>query len=150
MASVTESGTLQGSGYLKNPDASSGGDQARSGAASTAADLAHMGKERAKELGDITRERVIHKVDDRKSELVQGLHELTSTLENASRDLSSGIARQAIDSVVGVLHKATDRIENETTSELLSDVQERIRERPAFFVAGCLALGFVAGRILKV
>jgi hypothetical protein len=146
MASVIEGGTIQGSAHINNPDQISD----KSPMAAKAADIAHAGKERVKELGGITRERVYEQVDGRKSELVQGLHDLTSTLEKASRDIPSGFARQAVDSAVGFINKTTDRIENETTAELLSDAQDRIRERPALFVAGCVALGFFAGRFLKI
>lgn len=148
MASVIEGGTIQGSAHINNPDRASGADH--SGVAAKAADIAQAGKERVKELGGITRERVYEKVDGRKSEVVQGLHDLASTLEKASRDIPSGFARQAVDGAVGFIHKTTDRIENETTAELLSDAQDRIRERPALFVAGCVALGFFAGRFLKI
>lgn len=148
MASVIEGGTLQGSTYLNKPD--QGADSSRASSSSTAADIAHAGKERVKELGGITRDRVYDTVDSRKGELVQGLHDFTSTLEKVSREIPSGFARQAVDSAVGFLHKTTDRIENETTAELLSDAQDRIRERPALFVAGCVALGFFAGRFLKI
>lgn len=125
MASVIEGGSIQGSSE-------------------------RAGKERMKEMGGITRDRVYQKVDSRKGEVVQGLHDLASTLEKASRQVTSGMARQALDSAVGFIHKATDRIENETTAELLDDARDRIRERPAFFVAGCVALGFLAGRFLKI
>ena len=148
MASVIEGGTLQGSSYVNNPDR--GADSSRSSSSSTAADLASAGKERVKELGGITRDRVYESVDGRKSDIVRGLHDLSSTLEKASRDIPSGFARQAVDSAVGFLNTTTDRIENETTAELLSDAQDRIRERPALFVAGCVALGFFAGRFLKI
>lgn len=148
MASVIEGGTLQGSSYVNNPDR--GADGSRASSSSTAADLAHAGKERVKELSGITRDRVYESVDGHKGDIVRGLHDLTSTLEKASRDIPSGFARQAVDSAVGFLNKATDRIENETTAELLSDAQDRIRERPALFVAGCVALGFFAGRFLKI
>jgi hypothetical protein len=147
MASVLEGGTIQGSAHLNNPDYT-GSD--KSPVAAKAADIAQAGKERVKELGGTARERVYETVDGRKSELVRGLHDLTSTLEKASRDIPAGFARQAVDSAVGFLNKTTDRIENETTAELLSDAQERIRERPAVFVAGCVALGFFAGRFLKI
>lgn len=148
MASVIDRGTIQGSAHINNPDRLSGAD--RSPVAAKAAGIAQAGKERVKELRGITRERVYEQVDGRKSELVRGLHDLTSTLEKASRDIPSSFARQAVDSAVGFLHKTTDRIENETTAELLDDAQDRIRERPALFVAGCVALGFFAGRLLKI
>ena len=141
MASVIEGGSIQGSSYVNNPN---------QGATSTAAEIAQVGKERVKEIGGITRDRVYQTVDSRKGEVVQGLHDLASTLEKAGQQIPSGFARQALDSAVGFIHKTTDRIENETTAELLSDAQDRIRERPAFFVAGCVALGFFAGRFLKI
>ena len=91
MASVIEGGGVQGSSYMNNPDHGAS-------ASSTAAEIAQVGKERVKELGGITRDRVYQQVDSRKGEVVQGLHDLASTLEKASEQIPSGIARQALGS----------------------------------------------------
>jgi hypothetical protein len=149
MASVIEGGGIQGSSYLNNPDQTTAADS-RSPAVAKAADIAHAGKERVKELSGMARGRVIDRVDERKHEVVQSLHTLADTLDKASRDVPEGIARTALGSAVGFIHKATDRIENGTTEELLRDAQDRVRERPGLFVAGCVALGFLAGRFVKV
>lgn len=149
MASVTEGGAFQGSHYVNPRDQGLGAEDSRD-ASTTAADLAQAGKEKVKELGGITRDRVYQNVDHRKDEVVQGLHQLASTLESASRDIPSGMARGLVDNAVGFIHKASDRIENSTTEELLRDVQDGIRDRPGVFVAGCVALGFFAGRFLKI
>jgi ElaB/YqjD/DUF883 family membrane-anchored ribosome-binding protein len=151
MASVIEGGGIQGSSYINNPNQQGTGmDDSRSPAVAKATEIAQAGKEKVKELGGVARGRVLDRVDERKHEVVQGLHTLADTLDKASRDVPEGIARTALGSAVGLIHKATDRIENGTTEELLREAQDRVRERPGLFVAGCVALGFLAGRLVKV
>lgn len=149
MASVTEGGAFQGSHYVKMRDQGLGADDSRD-ASTTASDIAQAGKEKVKELSGITRDRVYQNVESHRGDVVDGLHQLATTLESASRDIPEGIARSVVDNAVGYIHKTSDRIENSTTEELLRDVQDGIRERPGLFVAGCVALGFFAGRLLKI
>jgi hypothetical protein len=141
MASVIQ-GETQTSSYINQGGMSDSG--------SRAAEIAQAGKEQAKRLSGITRERIYQQVDSRKGELVEGLHQLVSTLETAGQNLPGGVAQSVLGSAVGVIRKASDRIENGSTEELLRDVQTQVRQRPGLFVAGCVALGFFAGRFLKI
>ncbi|MFP2925844.1 hypothetical protein ACLESO_11620 [Pyxidicoccus sp. 3LG] len=138
MGSVLEGSNVQGSSFSQ-----SNGGQAVGG-------IAQAGKEQVKQLGGVAKGRVYEQVDGRKGELVKGIQGLASTLENASRSDEAGIVRPLITSAVGVLRKTSDRLENETTEELLADAQEQVRQRPGLFIAGCVAVGFALGRFLKV
>lgn len=132
MATVTE-GELQGSSFT---------------GAGTDIGIAAQGKEQVKHFTGVTRDRVYHQVDSRKDDLIKGLHGFASTLEDASQN-ADGFSQQVLDGAVGYLRKFSDRIENGSTEELMQDAKQFIREKPAPFFVGCIALGFLAARLLK-
>lgn len=147
MGSVIEGGGIQGSSYVQGAPGSRGEDGSSQGAMGG---IAQAGKEQVKKLGGVTRGRVYEQVDSRKGELVKGIQGLASTLEDASRKDDAAMVRPLLDGAAGVLRKASDRLENGTTEELVRDAQSRVRERPGLFIAGCVALGFAFGRMIKV
>jgi hypothetical protein len=136
MASVTEGG-IQGSSFT-----GTGADVSDNTGISSA------GKEQVKRFTGVTRDRVYHQVDDRKEDLIKGIQGFVSTLENASQN-ADGLSQQVLQGAVGYLRKFSDRIENGTTEELVHEARQFIREKPAPFFAGCIAVGFLAARILK-
>ncbi|WP_375771685.1 hypothetical protein NR798_12550 [Archangium gephyra] len=138
MATVTEGG-IQGSSYTGTSQ-SIGTEQ---GTGFTA-----QGKEQVKRFTGVTRDRVYHQIDDRKGDLIKGLQGFVSTLENASQN-ADGFSQQFLNGAVGYVRQFSDRIENGSTEELVRDAKQFIREKPAPFFAGCVALGFLAARILK-
>lgn len=107
-----------------------------------------QGKEQVKRFTGVTRDRVYHQIDGRKGELIKGLQGFVSTLENASQN-ADGFSQQLLGGAVGYIRKFSDRIEQGTTEELVSDARQFIREKPAPFFAGCIAVGFLAARLLK-
>ena len=107
-----------------------------------------VGKEQVKRFTGVTRDRVYHQIDDRKGDLIKGLQGFVSTLENASQN-ADGFSQQLLNGAVGYVRQVSDRIENGSTEELVRDAKQFIREKPAPFFAGCVALGFLAARILK-
>jgi hypothetical protein len=107
-----------------------------------------QGKEQVKRFTGVTRDRVYHQIDDRKGELIKGLQGFVSTLENASQN-ADGFSQQLLGGAVGYIRKFSDRIEHGSTEELVSDARQFIREKPAPFFAGCIAVGFLAARLLK-
>lgn len=127
MGSAIEGSGIQGSGYV-----------------------GQAGKEQVKRLSGATRERVYHRADDRKEEFIKGLHDLAGTLEDAGREGNLGPAKRLVDGAVQLIHRVSDRLERGSTEELVRDAQARIRQRPGLFIAGCVALGFFAGRLLKI
>lgn len=131
MASVTEGG-IQGSSFT--------------GAGTEG--ISSAGKEQVKRFTGVTRDRVYHQVDDRKEDLIKGIQGFVSTLENASKN-ADGLSQQVLQGAVGYIRKFSDRIENGTTEELVTEARQFIREKPAPFFAGCIAVGFLAARLLK-
>lgn len=140
MATVTEGG-IQGSSFtgIGTSDVSTQGSDTG---------IAAQGKEQVKRFTGVTRDRVYHQVDSRKGDLIKGLQGFVSTLENASQN-ADGFSQQVLDGAVGYIRKFSDRIENGSTEELMRDAKQFVREKPAPFFAGCVALGFLAARLLK-
>lgn len=145
MGSVIEGSGIQGSSYVGNT-----GSVGISGQSSQSDGIAQAGKEQVKRLGGITRERVYHQVDSRKGEFIKSLSGLADTLQSAGRSGNLGPVQGLVDGCVQVIHKVSDRLERGSTEELVRDAQARIRQRPGMFIAGCVALGFFAGRLLKI
>ncbi|WP_257454387.1 hypothetical protein [Archangium lipolyticum] len=142
MATVTEGG-IQGSSFTATGTSMGGRDVSEQDTG-----FASQGKEQVKRFTGVTRDRVYHQIDDRKGELIKGLQGFVSTLENASQN-ADGFSQQLIGGAVGYIRKFSDRIEQGSTEELVSDARQFIRERPAPFFAGCIAVGFLAARLLK-
>jgi hypothetical protein len=87
-------------------------------------------------------------VDDKKEDIIKSIQGFVSTLENASQN-ADGLSQQVLQGAVGYIRKFSDRIENGTTEELVTEARQFIREKPAPFFAGCIAVGFLAARLLK-
>lgn len=133
MASVTEGG-IQGSSFT--------------GAGTDNTGISSAGKEQVKRFTGVTRDRVYHQVDDKKEDIIKSIQGFVSTLENASQN-ADGLSQQVLQGAVGYIRKFSDRIENGTTEELVHEARQFIREKPAPFFAGCIAVGFLAARLLK-
>ncbi|ATB46115.1 hypothetical protein [Corallococcus macrosporus] len=136
MGSVSD-GSIQGSRYAQRPE---GGP---------ASGLGQAGKEQAKQLGSAAKERVYHQVESRRGDLAKGIRGFVSTLESLSDRDEAKVARPLLGGAAGLLRRTSERLENETTDELLADAQSRVRERPGLFIAGCVAAGFALGRLIK-
>ncbi|AKQ68484.1 hypothetical protein A176_005396 [Myxococcus hansupus] len=95
------------------------------------------------------KDQLYQQVDSHRGSLARGIQSLASTLESASRTEEVGVARPLLTRTAGMLRRTSERLENETTSELAADVEDRARERPGLVLAGCLAAGFALGRLLK-
>jgi hypothetical protein len=141
MASFIQGSGIQGSSYVQGSGGDFSGQQGG---------IAQAGKEQVKRLGGITRERVYHQVDGKKEQLVKSLQGIVDTLEGMGKDGNLGAAQPLVDNALRVIHRVSDRLENGSTEELVREAQTQIRQRPGLFIAGCVALGFFAGRFLKI
>ncbi|NVJ00914.1 hypothetical protein HV824_22740 [Myxococcus sp. AM009] len=144
MGSVID-GNIQGSGYGQRSEEGSRFARDESGTSG----LGQAGKEQAKQLGSAAKERVYHQVESRRGDVAKGMRGLVSTLEGISDKDEAKMARPLLGRAAGLLRRTSERLESETTEELLADAQTQVRERPGLFIAGCVAAGFVLGRLIK-
>lgn len=85
-----------------------------------------------------------------KSEVLQRLHGLADTLQGAGKEGNLGPAQSLVDNAAQLIHRVSDRLERGSTEELVREAQAQIRQRPGVFIVGCVAIGFLAGRFLKI
>jgi ElaB/YqjD/DUF883 family membrane-anchored ribosome-binding protein len=97
-----------------------------------------------------TRERVYQQVDSKKGEVSQRLHGLADALQGTGKEGNLGPAQSLVDNAAQLIHRVSDRLERDSTEELVRNAQAQIRKRPGAFIAGCVAIGFLAGRFLKI
>jgi hypothetical protein len=104
------------------------------------------GKEDVQRLGGAARRRIISEADQRKSLVASRLEQLADSLEN---NQTSGPEGKLLDSAARIARQASSTLRNRSSEELLANVEQGFRDRPGVFLAGCLALGFVGGRLLR-
>jgi hypothetical protein len=153
MANINEGSGIPSTNYAGTADTSMGstGDISThsSSASPSIGDMATQGRDQVKKFGGMARDAMFYRADNQKKALVQNIQGFLSTLENVSKE-SDGSVKQVLDSATGYIRKFSDRIENGSTEELLQDARVVVREKPAVFFAGCVAVGFLAARLFKL
>jgi hypothetical protein len=104
------------------------------------------GKEDVRRFGSAARRRILSEADRRKSTIADRLEGFANSLEN---NRSSGPEGQFLDQAARMARNASSTIRNRSSEDLLGNVEQGFRDRPGAFLAGCLALGFIGGRLLR-
>ncbi|WP_373047239.1 hypothetical protein [Vulgatibacter sp.] len=115
-------------------------------------DYAAQGKEQARKLGGVARERAIKSADSRKSLVASELDNFAGTLEEVSRTLESRgneSQRKLVDRGAKLVRQASHQLRDRPTEDLLDMAQEQLRARPGAAIAGAFALGFLGMRLLR-
>jgi hypothetical protein len=116
------------------------------GSPQQASETQFAGKEEVRRLGGAARRRIIAEADKRKSLVASRLEQLADSLESSE---TQGPEGKLLDSAARIARNASSTLRNRSSEELLSNVEQGFRDRPGVFLAGCLALGFVGGRLLR-
>lgn len=152
MANINEGSGIPSTNYAGTTGTSMGTGEISTQSASqpqSLGDMATQGREQVKKFGGMARDAMFYRADNQKKALVQNIQGFLSTLENVSKE-SDGSVKQVLDSATGYIRQFSDRIENGSTEELLQDARVVVREKPAVFFAGCVAIGFLAARLFKL
>ena len=117
-----------------------------------AQEVAGQAKEKAQEATDQAKGRVREQVDQRSTEAGQQV----STTAGDLRSVSEELRKQGKDTPARFAEQAADRTERlgsylteSDADKILGDVEDFARKQPWAVVAGGLALGFAASRLLK-
>lgn len=123
------------------------GDRMRSGAR----EAKDQAREKAHELKDRAHDTAARKYEERKDQATGELHDVARALRSASEELdrngrSTGrifsAAAERVDDLVG-------RFEGRDFDGMMREAQTLARRKPGAFLAGTVALGFIATRFLK-
>jgi hypothetical protein len=122
--------------------------------AATAADQARQvvsetGRQARGLLGDV-REQAREQTAARQRKAAQQMHTLAGQLDDmAAKSGESGMATQLAQEASERLHGAAAWLERRQPADLLEDVRDFARRRPAMFLLGAAAAGIVAGRLTR-
>ncbi|HTV45870.1 MAG TPA: hypothetical protein VMF05_11170 [Stellaceae bacterium] len=119
-------------------------------------DGSRPGVERARailaELACATRETALSVADERKAQFARQVDGVATAVRAAARSLDGSeihlVARYA-DRAAAQIEDLAHRVGERHWSELAGDLDRIARRQPAWFVAGAVALGFVAGRFFS-
>jgi len=124
----------------------------REQAGSKARTYATEGREQARRLGGMARERLVKKAESRKTHLAAELDNFAGTLEEVSRTLENRgdeAQKKIVDRGARLVRKASRQLRDRSTEELFDVAQQQLKRRPELAMAGAFALGFLGLRLLR-
>lgn len=114
--------------------------------------FADEGKERARHLGGLARDRVMHTANQRKGHLAAELESFAGTLEDLSRtleDRGNEPQQKMAEGASRWVRKASKTLRERSAEQLVETAEDQLRARPALAIVGGLALGFLGVRMLR-
>jgi hypothetical protein len=113
---------------------------------SSTAGAAERVREEAARLG----RRAVDAVESGRSGAARGIHSTAEGLRSAADRLPGGPkVRQFASQAADRLDHTADYLRERDARQILSDLEEQTKAHPVPFLIGALALGFVAGRLMR-
>lgn len=106
----------------------------------------------AKQLGNSAADRVHSEVDARKSGAADQVRSVSTAIQHAAGDLDQNAPswlKSAFQQGAQRVQRFADALDHKDSRQIVSEVQDFARERPALFLGACAAAGFAAARIFK-
>jgi ElaB/YqjD/DUF883 family membrane-anchored ribosome-binding protein len=102
-------------------------------------------------LLDFARQRLIAMVEDARDSLVGQVRGLKSLADLITENLPEGAApvSKLVDDAAGSIDAIADALAEKSVAELVDDGRDLVRAQPAVAVGVAIAIGFLAGRMLK-
>jgi hypothetical protein len=101
-------------------------------------------------LGDI-KQNVTSRVDEQKNRAADGLGGIANVFRSASNELrnENEVVAQYVDMASDQLRRFADQIRQKGVTDMLDDVHNFARRRPALFIGGAFLVGLGIARFLK-
>ncbi|HUQ08440.1 MAG TPA: hypothetical protein VM261_38380 [Kofleriaceae bacterium] len=109
-------------------------------------------KAQARRITDAVKERAFATTEDKKTAVsghVGALAEKLDGIERSGDMMEPGLEDQLLDRGVRMLRGLQRTLDDNSTEELIAKAEQRIAERPGLVIAGCLAVGFLAARLVR-
>src|SRR4051794_23803672 len=113
-------------------------------------DIANAAVERGRTFIESAREQATGYVDRRKDDVAQSVTDFAHTLREATSSFDDRPnIRAFVDSAAEGLDQFAGSIRERTVNDILGDVEQVMRERPAAVAALTVAIGFLTARFIK-
>jgi hypothetical protein len=128
----------------------SSSDGAKGGNGSVVGDTGINGGATHGLLGDI-KQNVTSRVDEQKNRAADGLGGIANVFRSASNELrnENEVVAQYVDMASDQLRRFADQIRQKGVTDMLDDVHNFARRRPALFIGGAFLVGLGIARFLK-
>ena len=106
----------------------------------------------AERLGSAAGNRLHSELDARKGTAAEQAKSVSTAIGNAAEQLDDGAPqwlKSAFQKGAQQVQSFADTLEQKDSRAIFRDVQDMARANPGAFIAGCVALGFVAARVFK-
>jgi hypothetical protein len=125
-----------------NGSAKSGNGSAQAASGSTAADSTLFGG---------IQQKVTSRVDEQKNRAADGLGGIADVIRNAGNELrvENEALASYVDAASDQMRRFADQIREKGVSEMMDDVNQFARRRPALFIGGAFLVGIGLARFLK-
>lgn len=134
---------------MKGSDVSSSGHFTGPGSAGGDRSFADKGREKAKELTGLAKEKAVTQLDSVKGQVCSVLGDVAKGLERGGQETEAPAAKKLFQSAAQWVRQTNDRVCSASAQDLLEEVGDQLRGRPAVALAGLVGIGFLAGRIMK-
>jgi hypothetical protein len=108
-------------------------------------------KDKALERAEAVRDQARSEIDQTRQQIAERIHSVSSALRSAGDNMRD--ENEFVASYVGRASEGIDKLANYVTSatprDVVRDVQQFARQRPAWFFGGAFLMGLAAGRLLK-
>ena len=106
----------------------------------------------AQQLTSKAANRIHSEVDARKGNAAEQAKSVSNAIQTAARQLDENAPtwlKSAFQQGADQIQRFAETIEQKDSRQVLNEVQNFARERPALFLGACAAAGFAAARVLK-
>ena len=106
----------------------------------------------AQQLTSKAADRIHSEVDARKGNAAEQAKSVSNAIQTAAGQLDESAPtwlKSAFQQGADQIQRFTETIEQKDSRQILNEVQDFARERPALFLGACAAAGFAAARIFK-
>lgn len=113
-------------------------------------DMADAAMEQGRHFLDSAKEQATGFADQRKNDVAQSVVNLANSLrESCSAFEGRPQIRAVVDSAAGGLEQLADGIRERNFGDMIGDVEDLVRRRPAIAAAATMAAGFLIARFVK-
>ena len=117
---------------------------------SRAGDLASQTLEQAQRLGSSAKERLVQEADDKKAKVARKLEDFAESMDElGTNPQADPLQQKVVGGAARAMRSVSRALDENSTEELIASAGRAIRRRPGLFLAGCVALGFLGGRMLR-
>ena len=92
----------------------------------------------------------MQEADDKKAKVARKLEDFAESMDElGTNPQADPLQQKVVGGAARAMRSVSRALDENSTEELIASAGRAIRQRPGLFLAGCVALGFIGGRLLR-